>query len=463
LADYPVKALSQGIPMQNPFRHSESSNSPLRSRASRRFRVVSQLTALAAGAAAAMPALALDYGPFTLNGFAKVEFQRGTNICTDCQRETHENRQRLWADDIVYGKRMGDDISHITLAQPYIGVKQNLGKGYKVFGLWSQRWRDGKVDLPGWLYERNVGVEHEDYGRLTIGSMPTRAWSMADYPFGTHIGVSDAWASSGAGYGLLGHAVRYQSRKFDVLKGDLVLEATYDKGKSGWEKNKPRFLEVFGQYVRGDLVVDAIYQVARNGEPVAWGHAPFGGLTPFSRDDDKLGGSGQSIAMVMGRYQFNAKIELLGGLRMNRWSGAYAVQTTTGNQAQWNSMFNVDWGGTKDGVPNPGYSARSTDVVVGARYRMGQWTASTGMLHLGKASTSNPSERGQSNSLTINTVGLSYDVGGGLQAYGMAGMAHYGRKGLAPLSMPAHNAFTNIDSRTATRGNWVGVGAVYTF
>ena len=422
-----------------------------------------QAALLLAGLVSAWPAVAVDFGPFSLNGFAKLEVQRGTNICTDCQRELGENRQRLWADDIVYGKRFGTEETHVSLLQPYLGVKQPLGKGFSAFGLYSQRWRDGKVDIPGWVYERNAGLAHEDYGRLTIGAMTTRGWSVADYPYGTNIGVSDAWGSSGAGYGLLGHAVRYMSRKLDVMDGDLVLEVTYDKGKRGWKTNKPRFIEVYGQYVKGDLVVDAMVQDARNGEPVAWGHAPFGGLTPFPADDSKLGGSSQGMAMAMARYQVNPKIEVSGGIRFNRWSGAYAVQTSTGPQGLWNSMFNVDWGGFRNGVPNPGYAAKSTDLMLGLRYRMGEWTASTGMVYLGKASTDNPSERGQSNTLLVNTVGLNYDVGKGLQLYGMAGMVHYGRKGLAPLSMPSNNAFTNVDPRVATRGNWFGLGAVYTF
>ncbi|MBL8329452.1 MAG: hypothetical protein JNJ71_11405 [Rubrivivax sp.] len=417
---------------------------------------------LALGAAA--PASALEWGPFTLSGFAKAEIQSTTNVCVDCQRELGENRQRQWADDIAYAKPFGTKTTHVTLAQPYLGFKQRLPGGFEAFGLLSQRWRDGKVDLPGWLHHRNLGLAHEDWGRLTVGAMPTRSWSVADFPYGTNVGVSDAWGSSGAGYGLVSRAVRYMTRKLDVMEGDLVLEATYDMGKSGWKKNKPEFIEIYAQYVKGDLVIDAMLQSAKNGEPVAWGKAPFGGLTPFPADDAKLGSSSQGIAMIMGRYQVNAKIEVSGGLRFNRWSGAYAVQTTTGPQGQWNSMFNVDWGGFRDGVANPGYAARSTDLMLGARYRFNErWTASTGLVHLGKASTDNPSERGQSNSLTINTLGLNYDVGRGLQVYGMAGMVHYGRKGLAPLSMPAHFAFTNVDSRVATRGNWFGAGTVFTF
>lgn len=414
---------------------------------------------------ACMPAArAIDIGPFSVNGFIKAEAQRTTNACDDCQREAGEGRHRQWADDVGFAKAYGNHHSAVTLVQPYLGFKQNVGAGFTVHGLLSQRWRDGKVDLKGWWYERNVAISHEDWGRLTVGAMTTRGWSVADYPYGTNVGVSDAWGASGAGYGLLSRAVRYQTRKLDVFEGDLILEATYDSGKSGWQRNKPHFWELYGQYVKGDLVVDAVAQYGRNGEPVGWGKAPFGGLTPFPEDDALLGGSRQGMFLAMARYQVDRRWEVSGGVRFNRWSGAYAVQTTSGAEGRWNSMFNVDWGGFRDGVPNPGYAARSTDFMLGLRYRIDpNWTATTGMVHLGKASTSNPSERGQSNSATINTVGLDYDFGNGLKVYGMAGLVHFGRKGLAPLSMPAHNAFTNVDSRVSRRGGWIGIGTVFTF
>ena len=92
------------------------------------------------------------------------------------------------------------------LAQPYLGVKFDLPSGFKLSGLISQRWRDGDVDFKGFWYDRSLALSHEDYGRLTVGAMQTRAWSMADYPFGSDIGVGDPWASSGAGYGLLSRA-----------------------------------------------------------------------------------------------------------------------------------------------------------------------------------------------------------------------------------------------------------------
>jgi hypothetical protein len=102
--------------------------------------------------------------------------------------------------------------------------------------------------------------------------------------------------------------------------------------------------------------------------------------------------------------------------------------------------------------------------MLGARYRITDRIAfTTGLVYLGEGSTDNPSERGQSNSATINNFGLNYDVAPGFSVYALAGLVHFKRKGLAPLSMPAHDAFTGIDPRVATRGNWFGLGAVYTF
>lgn len=424
---------------------------------------------------ATTPALAVDFGPFSLTGFAKAEVTRTTNVCEDCQREAGEARHRAWADDIAFGKPFGTRDSDVTLFQPYLGYKQKVGRGWEVFGLLSQRWRDGKVDLDGWLYERNLGVTHEDWGRLTVGAMTTRGWSVPDYPssfkaissdfWGGGVGGSTAWSDAGAGYGLLSRAVRYMSRPIELLGGDWLLEGTYDFGKRGWKRNKPEFLELYAKYIGRDLLVDLIVQSAKNGEPVAWGKAPFGGLTPFPEDDALLGSSSQGMALAMVRHVISGNIEVSGGIRFNRWSGAYAVQTTPGALGRWNNMFNVDWGGVDaNGVPNPGYSARSTDFMLGTRYRFNEkLTAGLGLVHLGKAKTANPSERGQSNTLTVGSLNVGYTFNPYIQVYGSASAYQYGRKGQAPLSMPAHNAFTNIDSRVADRGNSFGVGANINF
>jgi hypothetical protein len=423
---------------------------------------------------ASTPVLAVDFGPFSLTGFAKLEATRTTNVCESCQR-FNDQRHRAWADDVVFGVPYGTRNSDVTLFQPYLGFKQKVGGGWEAFGLLSQRWRDGKVDLEGWLFERNIGVAHEDYGRLTIGAMSTRGWSVPDFPYsfkaissdfwGGGGGSSTAWSDAGAGYGLLSRAVRYMSRPVEMFGGDILFEATYDIGKSGWKRNKPEFIELYAKYIGKELLVDVIVQSAKNGEPVAWGKAPFGGLTPFPADDALLGGSNQNMGMLMVRRVIDRQLELSGGIRFNQWSGAYAVQTTPGPQGRWNSMFNVHWGGSDaNGVPNPGYSASSVDLMLGMRYRFNdKLTAGLGLVHLGQADTNNPAERGQSNTLTVGTASIGYSFNKHVQVYGMASLYEFGLKGQAPISIPAHDAFTGIDSRVAKRGNSFGLGANINF
>ena len=106
----------------------------------------------------------------------------------------------------------------------------------------------------------------------------------------------------------------------------------------------------------------------------------------------------------------------------------------------------------------------SVDLVLGARYRIDdKWAAYTGMVHLGAAATDNPIDRGQSNAATFNTLGVSYDYNRNLRLNGVVGMVNYAKRGLAPTSMPSHSAFTGIDSRVRSRGNWFGAGATFTF
>jgi len=405
---------------------------------------------------------AIDVGPLTINGFVKVETSRASNQCSDCQLVAGEARHRPWADDIAAGKSYGSKDGRVSLAQPYIGTKEfDLGQGFKVKGLLSQRWRNGNVDIPGIWYEKNATLLHEDYGSLQVGAFPTRSWSVADYPYGTKFGVADPWASSGAGYGLLTNAVRYGLPLMDVNGGDLHLELTYDQGGAGYTKYKPQFYELYAKYVNGPLILDAMAQSATNGMPMAWGHGPFKGITNDASKEGLIAeGNKQSIVMLMSRYQMNAKTELLAGVRFNRWSGnkaAWLGKDAQGNDL-WNDMFNIS------SLTGPSYSATSTDFSLGMVYKfMPKWSVNTGVVYLGKANTSNPVERGQSNTMMLNTLGVGYEVEPGFSVYGFGGVVNFGQKGLAPLSMPGHAAFTGVDSRVAKSGNWAGVGLVYTF
>ena len=429
---------------------------------------------------------ALDFGPngeFSLTGFAEVTTTLQGSYCDNCQvAESGASRQARSSDAIIPGKQYGDATLTNWQVQPYLGYKRDIGGGYKVNALLSQRWRQGTVngavdgtevryggtvDVPDYWYEKNIALSQEDWGSVRIGSMTTRSWSVADYPYGTQLGLASAWASSGAAYGMVANAVRVGTPILDVAGGDLFLEATYDMGNTHFTRLKPAFWELYAQYRQGDLVMDATVQDAKNGGPGAWGHAPFSSVTPFAVDDTalqydgtgtgaQLKGTQQNIAMVMARYEASSKIEVSGGLRYNYWSGANSVYSPASN---WTTSFNADFNTTS----YTGYAASSYDVLLGARYRTGPWVLLAGMVHLGTATTSNPSQRGQGNSALINTLGASYDIGGGLMLSSTLGMVRYAYKGLAPLSMPGHASFSNVDSRIAQDGRWLTLGLVYAF
>lgn len=447
------------------------------------LRSLARLSVLSTFVLASLSSHAVDFGPdgmFSLTGFGKLTLGAQSNYCMNCQVvDSNVSKQIRSADAIIPGRPVDTAGNMTWIVHPYLTAKKNLGGGYELSGMVSQRWRDsrvngestearygGMVDVPGYWYDKNIALKHDDYGSVRIGSMTTRSWSLADFPYGTNIGLADAWANSGAGYGMLANAIRLGTPMLDVAEGDLYLEMTYDRGNDKYTRLRPSFVELYAQYHQGDLVVDGIYQDAINGGAGAWGHAPFSAVTPYTLDDSykaadgtQFDGNRQSIAMIMARYQYNAQIEMTGGVRRNQWSGNNMVYNPA---TQWTAGFNVDFT-NPFAASYPGYSAASYDYMLGLRYRSGQWIYSAGAVYLGTAVTNNPSERGQSNSALINTLGARYEYSKNLQLEGILGNVFYQRQGLSPMSMPANSAFTNVDSRIAKDGQWVSVGFVYLF
>jgi hypothetical protein len=451
--------------MQHAISRHEGNPASQAGQPTRRFRSALPAALCVLGLGAGGAAQAIEIGPFSLTGFAKVSVSHVSNGCEFCQREPDAARHFIWADDIVFGKKFGELTTHSVQIQPTLGMKFDLPQGFKLSGAFSQRYRDGKPDLPGVVYERSLTLTHEYYGTLQLGNFLSRGWNRADFPYASDVGLT-AFSDSGAAYGILTKALRYTSREFYVADGNLVLEATYDMGDRDFKRNRPELFEVWALWGRGPLLIEAVAQSARNGAPAAFAKAGFTGLTPFpARDDQQLNGNSQGMFMLLGKYQIGTAYEVSGGLRFNRWSGAYAVQLTQGALAQWNNPFNVDWNGVDaNGVANPGYAARSTDLMIGLRkYISPKLVGYAGLARLGKASTDNPSERGQSNSALFASLGARYDVGQGLSVSGSINTVSYHYRGLAPLSMPAHNAFSNVDSRVAKRGNWLSLEANYKF
>ena len=432
--------------------------SPARAALHRRLRNALLLSATLSGVGASQ---AVELGPLSLTGFAKGEVSWGSNVCTDCQLRPNEDRHRNWADDLALGKNYGTESSSGWQFQPTLSANFDLGRGFKLSGAVSQRFRDGHEDFPGYWFDRSLTVKHEDYGAVQAGAFVLRTWGFADFPYGTDVGMSPTFSDSGAGYGLATKALRYTSPVLDLAGGDMVFEVTWDQGNTDFKTHKPRLMEYWVHYGSGDLRLDMMVQDSQNGRPTSFTKGPFTSLTPHAADDPKLGSASQSVVLLLGKYRLNPKYEVSGGVRFNRWSGAYAVNTG-GNQ--WNAMWNVNWGGfDANGVPNPGFSARTTDTMLGVRRFDGPWTSHVGVTHLGKAKTANPADRGQHNSAWFGSMGTSYDFMNGFRLYGSLNGVMYQRKGQAPLSMPSHSAFSNIDSRVSKQGNWLTLGALYNF
>lgn len=441
-------------------------------------RLFYRLCGLATFLSVSLPTYAVNFGPddmFSLKGFAEVTLNMTSNYCNmECQRVPGYGygKYDIKLRPVTPGKTYESRGNTQTQFQPFLGATYDLGKGFRLSGVISQRWVNGMVDVykagsiwNGFWYEKDIGISHEDYGSLFVGQMTTRTRSIADFPYGTNLGLSWPWSGNGAGYGLLTNAVRYTSRLLDVAQGDLTLEATYDMGNTEFKTNKPSFWEFYGHYHRGDLVVDAMLQDAKNGTPDAWAQGYFTGLTPYPVEDGKLSESSQGIAMLMAKYQYNSQIELSGGFRHNRWSGANAVNTGTAFAPTWNHMFNVDWSGYPDPNRNnyPGYSATSNDLMLGVRYRVGKWVTSAGLIRFGTANTSNPDPVGQGNSALVGALGLQYDYGDGLKFNLQSGAVHFSQLGYSPMSLGNNSSINFTDSRVTQNSNWVTAGVVYGF
>ena len=490
-----LRTLSLALPQFDLSLASASADSP--AQATKTVRLL-RTGAFAAIVAVSSASHAFSFGPddmFNLKGFGEITVGLANNQCgASCQwfptgtdptggPIVYKERDKAGGTTgVLTGQDYQIEGTTRSLFQPFLSGMVYLGKGFRLSGVLSQRWTNGSVDVSndpgsfwtGYWYEKNVALENEDYGRLTIGHMITRARSVADYPYGTDVGLSWPWSGTGAGYGLLTSAVRYKYRKIEIAKGDLTLEGTYDIGDTRFSRYKPRFWELYAQYERGDLTVDAIVQDGRNGRPSTWVQGYFTGLTGTPSDEDPLyqsgfSGSAQGLALIMAKYQYNNLVQLSGGLRRNWWTGANAVNVISdpSKGVVWNNMFNVDWGspfGAVDNPSYPGYPASSYDLMVGMRYRLNNvWVASAGLVRLGTASTDNPSERGQSNSALIGSLGLDYEFSKTVTVRFLTGSVRYAHLGLAPLSLGSNTSINSSDSRINQDSNWVTMGVTYGF
>lgn len=142
----------------------------------------SMLAALMLGS---MSSHAVDFGPdgmFSLTGFAKVTLGAQTNYCNSCQiADSNVSKQIRSADAIAPGQSIDSANNMTWIVHPYLTARKNLGNGYELSGMISQRWRDsrvngqpiesrygGKLDVPNYWYDKNVAIKHDGYGSVRL-------------------------------------------------------------------------------------------------------------------------------------------------------------------------------------------------------------------------------------------------------------------------------------------------------
>ena len=81
----------------------------------------------------------IDFGPFTLTGFAKAEWVRASDVCPGnrCQRDPLASKDFVWADELVPGSTDGPATSHIPLLRPHPGPQFDIGR--RVHSSWTLR------------------------------------------------------------------------------------------------------------------------------------------------------------------------------------------------------------------------------------------------------------------------------------------------------------------------------------
>ena len=384
--------------------------------------------------AATPSAGALDFGPISLTGLAKIEGVRRSPACPSdrCERNPTFSEDPGGAGEFTQRANLASAYNYGTYFQPTVNADFDLRGGLKLSGVLSRRWSSGNRHF--W-YDRRIGLEHEDWGSVNIGTMPTRALQLANDPFGGDISLAEGWSSGGTGYQLLPRAVRITSRRFGVLEGDAILEATVNRDDTGWRGERQQAYEAWIHFGSRDWSVDVLLQNARGLMRNWLISGPI--FAPYfeSSNKDSVDRLRQGMAMTQLRWRYTTKIELLSGLRVNRW-----------------------------GVDAPaGQSARTMDLLIGTRYTVSRWTASLVGVRLGQGSMTSDRKLGPSHSGAVGIFQLTYLLRKGASLYGLVGAAKSTQPNPADLGAPANIAPPNTDASLDRSGHRISGGVVYRF
>ncbi len=426
------------------------------------------------------PANAAQFGEFEIVGFLKDEY----SICDTCalgvvNSSTFDPRGALTTlkPMLNQGGASGETSANLGLVMLSVGYAHEFDNAIKIEGRVTGRMRNNEADIfDHWVIDAYAGVIHPRSGSLHAGKMASRSWTRSD-SFAYPLGLSSPWAESGAGYGVFPQAVRYATREFETSAGKLRMELTAGRAKRRSPINvgtvvtrapSPEAYELFVQFSNPSNLIELIYQDSQGGRQSSFGKGAL-----YGAQGDTNGPTGspgyrapsQSVLILQGTHWFNPQWNVSYGVKRNRWSGQqqqcdYGPVSAIAFACYWDQPgFNYSTDGKL-------YSASSTDLMVGASHIRNLWTFTAGAVQMRKASTSNPTEWGQSNSAIFTNVGVYRklpEIYKDLEVYAGVGHVSFDRRGPAPLSMPNNTAFFGADPRTTKGTIGYTIGANFKF
>lgn len=446
---------------------------------------------------------------YEIGGFAKVEWSKAGQapkiVPDNLSTYTIDNRNAINSVP-VSAVSLGSKSSQLSMQQLTLGVSRETDSAIGLQAKVTYRWRSTNASdlftapdvdytsgtgLGGYDFtEKLVGISRPDLGAIQVGTQLSRSWSRSD-AFSFPVGMSSQWADSGAGFGVLPHAVRLTSPNFEDGTGKLSAELTLARNGLntnnvdqnlvllGSSPTRPDLKELFFQYSNPKNLIELVIQSTSGAKQTAFGKSALVGwigdpdnLSDGSNDPRRALKPSQSVVIFQGNHWPNPQNMMTWGLRRSQWSGSAATcnfdrQLVQDNGDEGGCLFGVESGFNygPESTSYQGYRATTWDALLGWSHYVGLYTYTVSGVYFGKASSENPIVKWGSNSALSVNLGVSRkvpEIHQGLTVSGGIAFAKFNKLGPAPLSMP-NNSFLGINSLYDKTGHAMTLGATWVF
>ena len=458
--------------------------------------------AIASVIVASQAMAAEKFGPLELAGFLKDEYSSCDNCSPGLVNPSSYDPRGVLNPPYPQVNQAsafnGHAGSNLGLIQQSAALQHEFDNAMQIEGRVTGRMRNGTQDIPGrYLIDTYLGVTHPKWGSVKAGTITARSWSRSD-AFAYPLGLSNAWALSGAGYGVFPKAIRYTTRMFETRYGKLSLEATYAlSGKQDPINNeflkktyaeqgtsiadpapRPRLLELFAQFSNDKNLVELVVQTSEGGLQSSFSQGSFVGsqgntesLANAAINTPGYQTPHENVETLQGNYYYSPQWRLSYGIRRNEWSGqqqqcdfGFFNPAPAAPALPYGCFY--DQAGFNYASDKGLHHAIEYDGMAGIAYLRGIWAFTAGGVQMNKAYTHSPTEWGQGNRATFVNLGVYRrvpEVSQYLEVYGGLAREMFWRAGPAPLSMPGNLAFGGADPRVSRYSNTFTIGGNIVF